>query len=483
MQYLLILLLTTIGLSREQPLLRLTSVVPYMSSLCFQVNQPRRLALVIGNSDYKEAPLKNPVNDAKLISAELGQVGFKTPNRQGVTPVLNCNKDEMNRAISQFAQTLRKGDACLFFFAGHGIEIGNRNYLIPIGTKDINSEADAKKQCIRLESILDTLGERQPNLQFILLDCCRDNPVRSRSFGSKQVSPKRLIQEQIPEATVVWYATEPKETASDGIGGNSPFTRALVSTLKQYRGSQTGLELGSLTREVSQKVKKETGQRPDLKMPISMDDFFIVRGATKNRPISTSTGQSRTNVAMPSTDYKSVRDSFCRKNPGYPPYKTVGSGIKLLLIPPGLTVDGEVNKSAFYFSSTEVSQKQWTSAGMTNKSDTRTREGRPEGVSSSDLPMLPIESCSHAEAASFAKRIRCQLPTRKQWLLVQKLASKPANGRKIKHSVPVTEHKDELGFYGLSGNVSEFLRDGSAIGENNWGKVTRSSTGVRIVQQ
>lgn len=185
------------------------------------LNALPRIALLIGNTDYKDAPLRNPANDAKAVSSELEKFGFKT------TVQLNAGRAQMASAIQSFVRELavRKGVG-LFYYAGHGAQLAWRNYLIPIDGA-IDQAEDLRKQAVELNDLLHGLETARNPMNIVILDACRDNP-----FGSKVLFEQRgLSQFDAPPGSLLAYATSPGNTAADGEGDNGLYTEHLLREL------------------------------------------------------------------------------------------------------------------------------------------------------------------------------------------------------------------------------------------------------------
>ena len=133
------------------------------------VNYDNRLALVIGNGDYKNAPLSNPFNDARDFANILIELEFK------VKLETNASQRTMEESIRNFGKELRKGGVGLFYYAGHGIQFRGKNYLIPVNAK-IESEADVKYEAVEVGRLLSQMDEAGNNFNIIILDACRNNP-------------------------------------------------------------------------------------------------------------------------------------------------------------------------------------------------------------------------------------------------------------------------------------------------------------------
>ena len=203
-----------------------------------------RLALVIGNEKYFNAPLKNPLNDARDMYQALKDLGFNVIYKE------NVGYREMEKAVREFGNRLRKqGGAGLFYFAGHGVQVNGRNYLIPVDAQ-IESESDVQFEALDASRVLGKMNDAGNGLNFVILDACRDNPF-ARSFRSYN---KGLAQMDAPKGTLIAYATSPGKTAADGDARNGVYTKYL---LKQMR--IPGLEVGRMFRRVRKGVSEETG--------------------------------------------------------------------------------------------------------------------------------------------------------------------------------------------------------------------------------
>lgn len=175
---------------------------------------PRR-ALVIGNSAYTRGPLRNPANDARAIAMELQSQGFE------VVLGLDLRRGEMLQLIGDYSQALaRTKPVALFYFAGHGLQLSWRNYLVPVDAA-IKNAADVQAQCFDVNSLIAGIGKARNPMNVIILDACRDNP-----FGKGE--QKGLSQLDAPPGTLLAYATSPGNIASDGDGSNGLYTEHLL---------------------------------------------------------------------------------------------------------------------------------------------------------------------------------------------------------------------------------------------------------------
>lgn len=234
------------------------------------VNRGHRVALVIGNSVYTTvAALPNPWRDAQAVAAGLRNVGFKT-----VMVEIDTTRDKLVAALRAFEEEADKADWAVIYYAGHGIEIGGVNYLIPIDAK-LKTDKDAQDEAVPLDRVLSAI-EGAKKLRLVVLDACRDNPfiaqmrrtVASRSIG-------RGLGRIEPEGgTLVAYAAKHGQIALDGAGQNSPFVSAFIKHLKT-----PNLEINKLFRLVRDDVMAATGRRqePFVYGSLPGEDFFFVQ--------------------------------------------------------------------------------------------------------------------------------------------------------------------------------------------------------------
>ena len=185
----------------------------------------KRVALVIGNSSYETAPLKNPVNDAELMTKTLESTGFE------VIEILDADRGKMLRAIRDFGKKLDEygeNTVGLFYFAGHGIQSGGVNYLIPVGA-NIEKERHLRILAVKSQFLLDEMRSAGNEINIIILDACRNNPY-PRSFRNA-ASGLALQAGPAPDSILLAFSTAPSKVAADGEGDNSPYVQALVKQM------------------------------------------------------------------------------------------------------------------------------------------------------------------------------------------------------------------------------------------------------------
>ena len=152
-----------------------------------------KIALVVGNSKYKDAPLRNPANDAKAIGDALTASGFM------VTTKLDVSRAEMAATVQAYVQELAaKKCVGLFYYAGHGVQLDWKNYMLPVDA-NVDSIEDVQKQAVEVNSLMQGLTRAANPLNIIILDACRDNP-----FGkARQPAQKGLSQMDAPTHTLL----------------------------------------------------------------------------------------------------------------------------------------------------------------------------------------------------------------------------------------------------------------------------------------
>ena len=232
---------------------------------------PARIALVIGNGDYEHAPLKNPVNDAALMTTTLKGAGFE------VMAYVNLDRRELKRAFLRFGDRIKEvgnDTVSLVYYAGHGAQVNGENYLIPIGSQ-IEDERDVDIEGIRASSLLRTLEDANAALNIVILDACRNNPFKSSSRSAQQ----GLAKMDAPTGTLLAYSTAPGQVAEDGAGANSAYTKALSLAIRRP---------GATVEQVFKRVRIEVMCRTsDEQVPwesSSLTGDFYFTGGDKSPP-------------------------------------------------------------------------------------------------------------------------------------------------------------------------------------------------------
>ena len=233
----------------------------------------RRVALVIGNSNYENTPaLTNAVNDAEDMAAALQRVGFTVVFER------NGTKRAIEQAIVKFARLARDSEAALFYYAGHGLQYRGQNFLMPVDAK-LEDDLSLNFEMTRLDDVLQGL-DQSPGVRILILDACRNNPLSDRlvrrATTRDLASTRGLARIDRSQGMVVAYATQANEVAADGKGRNSPFTAALVRRI-----GEPDLEIGTMFRRVAADVYRVTGGRQQPELSVSLlGEFYFMRGET-----------------------------------------------------------------------------------------------------------------------------------------------------------------------------------------------------------
>jgi outer membrane protein assembly factor BamD (BamD/ComL family) len=226
-----------------------------------------KVALIIGNGAYKGVPeLPNPTNDATAVAGAFLRLGFS------VRLVTDASYDEMRRALLEFSQKARDSEMAVVFFAGHGIELGGENWLIPVDA-ELKTDLDTEQEAISLRSVM-LMVSAASKLGVVMLDACRNNPFINkvkRSLATRGVT-RGLSRVEPMNNVLVAYAARDGTTASDGSGDHSPFTTALLKHLET-----PGLEVTFLFRNVRDDVIAATGneQQPFVYGSLSKEAIYF----------------------------------------------------------------------------------------------------------------------------------------------------------------------------------------------------------------
>ncbi|MBA2399036.1 MAG: caspase family protein [Bradyrhizobium sp.] len=236
----------------------------------------KRIALVVGNSNYQSiSPLANPRNDAALIAETLRKVGFILV---GGRAQIDLDKPAFDRAIQAFGNELTGADVALFYYAGHGVQVRNVNYLVPTSANPVK-EADVDFQMVDVNLVLRQMEGSGTKLNLVILDACRNNPFGGRGLRGTESG---LAQLRAPEGTLLSYATQPCNVALDGTGSNSPYTSALAQAIQK-----PGLDIFQTFNQVGLQVKRATGgsQQPWVSSS-PIDGSFYFASTTPNQPVA-----------------------------------------------------------------------------------------------------------------------------------------------------------------------------------------------------
>lgn len=261
-----------------------------LAAPCLPAAAQTRLALVIGNARYEHAdPLRNSVNDAELISASLKKIGFK------VTLLRDANLGQMTQATTDFGRSLERGDIAFVYFAGHGVQHGGENYLIPIDAS-VEQPDQLRQRAFPISQLFAALPADGRTSNIVVLDACRNNPFVGRSPAYSRAlntgkaderglarveAPAGLSQvDNVPGNTLIAYATSPGKVALDGDGRNSPYAEALAGVMLDE-----GLEVTAVFQEATLMVKKTTRFQQEPWMNWSLNDKVFFKKRKSNNVI------------------------------------------------------------------------------------------------------------------------------------------------------------------------------------------------------
>ena len=248
--------------------LGLVAGVALTCALSVTAQAGERVALVIGNGAYApHAPnLPNPKKDAAGVGAALARLGFE------VTRLDDAGYDDLRRGLLEFEEAAARSEVAVVFYAGHGIEIGGENYLVPVDA-ELRSDRAVKHEAMRLARVMESV-EGASKFRLVILDACRNNPFAA---SMRRTDPTRgigrgLARVEPSKDTLVAYAAKEGTTADDGEGDHSPYTEALLRYLEE-----PGLEVGLMFRKVRDAVWESTGesQLPYTYGSLSSDGVYL----------------------------------------------------------------------------------------------------------------------------------------------------------------------------------------------------------------
>lgn len=229
-----------------------------------------RLAYIIGNADYKHMrKLNNPLNDVDKMEEALRKANFEVKSYK------DLDREVFADCMYEFTRSLVDINVALFYYAGHGLEHGGKNYLVPCDA-EINLE-NIEKTCIDITNIVVEMYQERNFTSIIILDCCRENLENERSFSQVQYEGGELKVFNATEGAFISYATSPGKKASDGIGDNGLFTGILCDYI---------LEEGVKIEELFKKVRREVIEKSNLKQipwehSSLIGDFYFIEPKEK----------------------------------------------------------------------------------------------------------------------------------------------------------------------------------------------------------
>lgn len=264
-----------------------------------------RVAFIIGNGGYpKPLALKNPLNDAAAIERQLKILGFETKSFKDLKVA------EVSGLRRQMETRLKRNSVLFFYYAGHGVQIDGRNYLLPVDA-NLNDGEKASQESLYLGDVLHAIERMRPKIAVVILDSCRDNPFKDQKnsptakLGMARVDP--------PTSTVVFYATRPGGTAQDGDMNNGVFTQAL---LQEMIKPEQPLEV--VFRRVSTSVFKSTNSEQEPWIEGVIREEFIVNQGNFSKPTPPELVAVATPSALPSPQIEKEKKLTTVKPPDPP---------------------------------------------------------------------------------------------------------------------------------------------------------------------
>ncbi len=473
-----------------------------------------RTALVIGNGAYQHSPLYNSVKDAEKMATILRALGFEV--------ILKTDLDfnEMHEVADIFGEKLRnRGGVGLFFYAGHGVQIGGKNYLLPVvfskNGKDVRmSGKNITYRSLRADLLLSKMQEAGNRINIIILDACRSNPYISDTRSGQQ---QGLAPMDAPGESIIAYSTGPGKTADDV----SIYTHELSRLMQK-----PGLRIVDLFYKVRKKVKKETNGRQIPWEHSSLTEPFFFRleqpenasvlhnekiteiGKTeigKTAAVQVQTEEKEA-VELQSPSISDISEPEAGKT-----WKEEITGMEFVWVPTGDYIMGCINGSCknknkthvkgFWIGKYEVTVDQWQKFTNDNKKIKSKKRNRCKSTEFFQQGSYPANCISRDDAENYAKWISrktgyfFRLPTQSEWEYAARSGGKKeiyagtndkesrekyANYGTKRPNPVASKRPNGLGIYDMSGNVWEWCSDN--LGNNQYplrgGSFRRYSAGI-----
>ena len=254
-----------------------------------------RVALVIGNDTYPSDPLKNAANDARAVAKTLNDLGFK------VVVKTNADINTMRSAAVEFAKILDGATAAVFYYAGHGIQYRDKNYLVPVDAK-LTSEPEIVYNALEVGQLLESMDDAKVKFKFIILDACRNNPFSNvfSATGLAKIS-------KVPPGTIISYAAAAGAVALDGDGENGLYTKHLLTEIRNPAN-----QAGPMFQRVQTAVAQDSSNRqlPEVySTPLPRGAFFFAERGASPAAVAAAGASSDAQASLEREFWMTVKDS------------------------------------------------------------------------------------------------------------------------------------------------------------------------------
>ena len=242
-----------------------TALLFFISISVFSQDE-KRLALVIGNANYDKGELKNPVNDARLIASTLDSLDFDVILKENLE-----NRTDFIRSIREFGNKRSEYDVAFVYYAGHGIQVDDENFLLPT-KEEFSSEEDVLDFGVSVQNIMRYLRAQTNEVNILILDACRDNPFESNWDTTRSLKGGGLAKIPAPTGSLIAFSTDSGQTAPDGDGENSIYT---ISLAKNMLLEDTSID--QVFRNVRSEVLAQSNgeQRPVEATQLTGQTFYL----------------------------------------------------------------------------------------------------------------------------------------------------------------------------------------------------------------
>ena len=200
-------------------------IFSFLATISLFSQEEKRLALVIGNANYEKGPLLNPVNDARLMASTLDSLDFDVILKENIESQI-----DFKRAILEFGKKRPKYDIAFVYYAGHGVQVSDENYLLPTKV-EFSSEDEVEMFGVSVQDIMRYLKAQTNEVNILVLDACRDNPFESNWNKTRSLKGKGLAKIPPPTGSLIAFSTDSGQTAPDGSGENSVYTSSLAKNI------------------------------------------------------------------------------------------------------------------------------------------------------------------------------------------------------------------------------------------------------------